>query len=446
MVPCVRKTFKKTIKMANNLERSVLARLMDQSPETLVKICEQLGLEVTSNQLEDTSKLWKMVVRYLTSAEVESSPDSGEATFLLVQTIMNEIAHESAIQSKAYENILSDYDDYLASPPPKPKLERKSNSQPILTPKVQAQPTVSLHRIKEFKISGSIGSPGQKDKLTYSSLSYQIQQGKRMGYSEEEICSAVIKAITPGISLRIYLENKTDLDLTSLLSVMRSHYKEKDSTSVFTEMSNAAQLPTETAHEFAIRLMSMRQRVLLLSREEDCPYDLRLVKKRFLYALSTGLKSSSIRHNLQEQLKDMYISDENLLADITDAMTLEADYAEKLSRKKATVTVQAVQKTSEKEKKQKSNELSEQIRELTVKVAELSSVRHDIEQLKTAVSKMHELEPENRDQKDRIAYGECCPRCEADDTEYCSHCFECGSSKHIRSECPLIYRRSNEKN
>lgn len=438
----------------------MLARLVDQSPETLMKICYQLGLDVTPTKVENVNnRLLKMVVRYLSSAEVESSSDSGEATFLLVKTIIDEIEHESATQqSKAFENVLSDYDDYLGVSPPapgtKPKMERKSaaTNHTFVTPPVQAQPTFSLHKLKEFKISGSIGSPGQKDKLTYSSLSYQIQQGKRMGYTEEEICSAVIKAITPGISLRVYLENKSDLDLSSLLAVMRSHYKEKDSTSVFTEMSNAAQLPTETAHEFAIRLMSLRQRVLLLSREEDCPYDLRLVKKRFLYALSTGLKSSGIRHNLQEQLKDMYISDENLLADITDAMTLEADYTEKLSRKKATVTVQAVQKTSEKEKKQKSNELSEQIRELTVKVAELSSVRHDIEQLKTAVSQMHESESENRNRKDRITsrlpeyMPDCCPRCEADDTEYCSHCFECGSSKHIRSECPLIYRRSNEKN
>lgn len=37
------------------------------------------------------------------------------------------------------------------------------------------QPRISLQWGREFKISGQIGEPGQKDKLTFSSLAHQIE-------------------------------------------------------------------------------------------------------------------------------------------------------------------------------------------------------------------------------------------------------------------------------
>ena len=58
--------------------------------------------------------------------------------------------------------------------------------------------TLKLHRLSEFKIKGSIGDPNQEGKLDFRNLSYQIQSGKERGYSDKEICSAVVSAITPG--------------------------------------------------------------------------------------------------------------------------------------------------------------------------------------------------------------------------------------------------------
>ena len=60
--------------------------------------------------------------------------------------------------------------------------------------------------------------------------------------------------------------------------MLRSHFKEKDATSVFTEMSNAVQLGAENELEFCMRLMGMRQKVLILSKEEDCRYEAKLVQ------------------------------------------------------------------------------------------------------------------------------------------------------------------------
>ena len=63
--------------------------------------------------------------------------------------------------------------------------------------KLTSQTAFDVERLKEFKIAGTIGDVGEKDKLSYTSLSFQIQNGKKLGYSEGSICGAVIKAISP---------------------------------------------------------------------------------------------------------------------------------------------------------------------------------------------------------------------------------------------------------
>ncbi len=66
---------------------------------------------------------------------------------------------------------------------------------------------------KELKIIGQIGEPGQRDKLNFTSLDRQIHRACKRGYDEGEIVEAVIQAIIPGVSLRSYLESRTDLTL-----------------------------------------------------------------------------------------------------------------------------------------------------------------------------------------------------------------------------------------
>lgn len=46
---------------------------------------------------------------------------------------------------------------------------------------------------KDFKIFGQIGEPNQKDKLSFSSLEHQVENGLRKGYTELEIVEAVIR-------------------------------------------------------------------------------------------------------------------------------------------------------------------------------------------------------------------------------------------------------------
>ena len=102
----------------------------------------------------------------------------------------------------------------------------------------------NLQRLKDFKVNGSIGGPEERDKLSYTSLAYQSQDGRTARFCEAEICTRVIKAIAPGHFLRLYLELKSFVTVDSLIQIMRGHFKEKNLSSTFTELSNAVQSST----------------------------------------------------------------------------------------------------------------------------------------------------------------------------------------------------------
>lgn len=65
---------------------------------------------------------------------------------------------------------------------------------------------------KDFKICGQIGERGQKEKLSCTYLIHQIDIGLQRGYTESEIVETLVKAISPGLSLRGKLEMKSKIN------------------------------------------------------------------------------------------------------------------------------------------------------------------------------------------------------------------------------------------
>ncbi len=103
---------------------------------------------------------------------------------------------------------------------------------------------------QRFKIAGQIGEPGQKDKLTFSSLARQIESGLSRGYPEHDIIDAVIRAITPGLQLRSYLEGKENLTLPALRRILRSHYQERGATDLYKQLTSEVQSSKESPQTF----------------------------------------------------------------------------------------------------------------------------------------------------------------------------------------------------
>ena len=77
---------------------------------------------------------------------------------------------------------------------------------------------------QEFKIHGVVVGDNFKDGLSFVSLVQQIESGIRAGYKESEIVEAVIRAVSPSVNLRSYLEMIQDLSLSRLRLIMKSHF------------------------------------------------------------------------------------------------------------------------------------------------------------------------------------------------------------------------------
>lgn len=99
---------------------------------------------------------------------------------------------------------------------------------------------------QEFHISGQIGETRQRDKLSYTILLHQMENGLRKGHSESEVIAAVIRAICPGLKLRDMLEVKTDLTFAQLKTILKGHYREDDTSDLYQKLINLSQDPKES--------------------------------------------------------------------------------------------------------------------------------------------------------------------------------------------------------
>ena len=125
-----------------------------------------------------------------------------------------------------------------------------------------------------------------------------------------------MKSIAPDLALRTYLEGKNNLNLKALRRILRSHFKQPNATSLFTELSNSKQLPSESAKEFAVRLVSLRQKILFISKEDNCGQSEALVQNRFLHAILVGLRKDNIRNELRPLLRNSILFDEDILENL----------------------------------------------------------------------------------------------------------------------------------
>ena len=170
---------------------------------------------------------------------------------------------------------------------------------------------------REFKVSGQIREPGQKNKLTYVSLIHQMDSGLERGYSDKDVCDAVIKAISPHSSLRNYILTLPQRVLKILRSILRVFFQEKTAANLFQSMVTAIQDQKETTQQFLLRLLDAQNRVSFASKEDvESEYSSQLVEKSFLKAFESGLRDENLVTNLRPFLRTSGISDEELMKNV----------------------------------------------------------------------------------------------------------------------------------
>lgn len=391
-----------------DLHEEVVGGLHALTKEHLLDICD--FLQISGEERADVREKSRMslvthIMKHLEREDLADLEDQGMSELLALRDKVAELTstgihnQPSEMQREPKENSDRVSPGNLPGPPVSP-IGQESPHQPINMPSTQpSQPSNDQLQQqnpcwrRDFKISGQIGEPGQKDRLTFSSLARQIEHGLKRHYSEIDIIDAVIRAISPGLQLRSYLEGKPQLTLPTLRRILRSHFQEKSATELFKQLASEAQNSKETPQCFLMRVLDLRQKVLFASQESESglKYDPGLVQRMCLHTLLTGLQNDNIRMDMQPLLLDSETSDELMLERLNIASATEM---ERRNKKKGNTlqaaNVSAVQaeempsaKCPEKEMKSKgSTGLLTEIQELKTGVASLKGLSAEIAQIK----------------------------------------------------------------
>jgi hypothetical protein len=345
------------------------------------------------------------------------------------------------------------------------------NDPQLIQPSTKDRPLFDFQKLKDFKIHGTIGGAKKENDLKFSSLKCQIEYGRKH-YKEEQILAGVMNAIAAGSNLKGYLETKENLTVESLLNILGSHFHEKDSSAAFTELATASQGKDQTAYDFCMSVLILRQSVLTLSREEGCPYNIQLLNKRFLDTLDTGLRNPNIRSELRpltsfDANRRGLVSDEELLKAVSQAMANEAERTKKhAGASDVDAAVNALQQDSTR-RSRRENPLQA---ELKKRDDEIAALKGDLCEIKTALNALRQpaapaaqrgvnwadLQDDsilrggqgrggNRDRRGmswrgrgrggRSSRGRC-RECVRDNVqERCNHCFRCRSTEHQVQDC-----------
>ena len=345
--------------MAGLVEEFCLQLLPKTSYDFLFALSEEYKITLDDAKKDEKAHVLKMVMRYLTGETLEGTGDGGAAVFLKLYKELGEELKKEKVKLEPVETpqpeptmpaLEGDVDD-VKGPEVEPKadqnvgpkvdqkvevkVESKSVGKSVETSeKSDSISEISYHKLRQFKINGTIGDPGQKTCVTYSSLCYQISQGEKQGYSLREIYGGVIRAIEAGNPFRDVLELEAedfDNDREAFMKSLRSHFREKDPNEVKNELRICVQNSGEDAHKFFCRCVALKKKVQKTCRNEGLPCDEADLSATFFKTLYTGLRQNNIRNEMRAVLREGRISDQDLLVEVALAASNEEERLRKLN-------------------------------------------------------------------------------------------------------------------
>ena len=80
----------------------------------------------------------------------------------------------------------------------------------------------------------------------------------------------------------------------------------EDSTTLLDEMVRSVQEPKQKLLNYVLKMMALRDEILEVTKDEDCPLGEVWVKRRFTDSLLSGLRKPTIRLEMQALLKQLF--------------------------------------------------------------------------------------------------------------------------------------------
>ena len=168
---------------------------------------------------------------------------------------------------------------------------------------------------REFRIEGKIGD--DRHCINMISLEGQVSEATKKGYTEEEIVSAIKKAVTSP-EVKTYLYSHRDISLNEAMDFLRSVVKERTSMELCQKLSLLQQSVNEEPAAFLLRAMELRQKCLLQSEKAgEIPYTPDMLQSIFLRTVRLGLSDDLVKSRVEAIIdRDDSIDDADLLQEL----------------------------------------------------------------------------------------------------------------------------------
>ncbi len=146
----------------------------------------------------------------------------------------------------------------------------------------------------------------------------------------------------------------------------------------------------QSCMNFVVELLSLKQKVLVRSQQEETPFDKDMLTKQLMKTMYSGMKNTNIRSEVRENCRGIRnISQAELLKIVGEAVSIENSRNEKFSATKKT-SVNAVSVGGEdgsKPGKNKENYLPAQVQELKVAhETQMAGLKSDMDELKSLLT------------------------------------------------------------
>lgn len=444
-------------------EEKVLSELPRLSATALEAACEAVNLDVEETVKGNKKKLRKLLTNHLdTKADEDDMTDYQlllDHLFPRVKTkpddeaVFEDVVTAHGMKQEVDQKSITVKTDRTVADARSKSQEKKEGACGTDNPGRRRRASTLDHvdtitrvpvRSKEFKLPGMIGGTGETA-LSYSSLEFEVEKGRRLGYRENEMCAVVISKVADK-ELRSLFQTEPGIKLGDVMDMLKSTCVEQENTAknVFTKLSTDKQGENEKTIKFITRVLRRRKKVLKLAEEEGIVYDEKMLATTAFQVIFGGLRDENIRTALREKCRgDQSIEDKVLMKHAAEVIASEQARKQLLfGRDLETESVQVnvlnstgagrkqVNFTDDTPKKEKLNPF--------VKIEELrTEMRGELNEIKSLLV-AHNMRRQDEEQKpaEPKPKKNKCDACFAAKKWRCYHCWNCGKSGHKTPECP----------
>ena len=299
---------------------------------------------------------------------------------------------------------------------------------------------IQKFKLREFKINGTVGGENQTE---FSSLMYQVREGRTLGYSGKEIQLGIVKVVKDK-TLKKFFEMNMEMPEEEFYEMIRDHYDVKDATTMLEEMVTNVQEPNENIHRFVMRMINDRDAILEVNKFEDCPIGEPLIQKQYVRSVLSGLRKATNRLELQPIFDRKDLNRLQILKLVKEVMKKDQENEKKMGKKVESKALEAISQLEGRRKEDKVVETAilDQVSSLTTQVQGLmdaiKSLKEEINEIKrSCVCREERKGGGNQNNKNNYNNNFKFPKCKdcEEKKKFCNHCSLCGSGDHKRKDC-----------